>query len=184
MGSSLARASKNPKQIVRVLYLNSETWGRSHATAVSWRQSNCHPQSHPHHCRTPANPKQHTLCHEGSSLCSNIPPPSTSQHCHTWDSGNIAEGQEDFKSQGEHGVCHEVVFPSNVRNYSHKFPPIWLLKCKLNKVDTKDHAKLDTEKFMRPQHYTKDYKWLSKAGRWSGGPPQGWDGGPPKGWEH
>lgn len=54
----------------------------------------------------------------------------------------------------ESGVCCEIVYRSNTRGYSHKGSLTWLPSCELNKDDINEHAKLYTEKLMRPWPYT------------------------------
>ena len=45
---------------------------------------------------------------------------------------------EIFRARGTEVWCYKVVFPRNVRSYTHKVSPTWLPKGDLNKDNTND----------------------------------------------
>lgn len=61
---------------------------------------------------------------------------------------------EEPESQG---VYCEVIFPSNVVNYTSKVSPTWLPKHEMNKDDANGHTNWMGKSLQKPQSYPKDY---------------------------
>lgn len=72
--------------------------------------------------------------------------------------------KNDWRRQDK-GLCHEIVFFSNVRNFTPAISSISPQHCELNKDEANENAKLYGERPMRPQPYTKNYRQLSKTER-------------------
>lgn len=78
-----------------------------------------------------------------------------------WASGNVVE--EEAERVRELMALLWDVFPHNIRTYIHKISATELPKYELINDDTNWHAKVDREKPIRPELYTKNYRQLRKA---------------------
>ena len=54
--------------------------------------------------------------------------------------------------------------PNNIRSTHHEVSRTGQFKCEVDKDDISEHARVDKEKFMRPQLYIKNSKQPRKAG--------------------